>query len=177
MESTWRSAGVQLGKHWKLVLLGAVALTAALFYGLTQLQFATGQDSYLNSDSQIALDNVAFQDQFGGETAILLFSAEEGKDVTDLFTGDNLAELERFTEELRQIPEVESVITPLVSMIFSDALLKGPGRNALLQASGRDPDPDGTATRQADVSMSLARLGEIPGDEQVLSNPAWIELL
>lgn len=51
--------------------------------GASKLNFATGQDSYLNPSSQIAIDNVEFLDEFGGETVILLFSANEpGVDVT-----------------------------------------------------------------------------------------------
>ena len=46
--------------------------------GASKIEFATGQDSYLNPDSQVAIDNVEFQGNFGGETVILLFTAEEG---------------------------------------------------------------------------------------------------
>ena len=77
-ERRWRSLGVTLGKQWKAVIAVVVVLTAVMAVGLTRVEFATGQDSYLNPDSQIAIDNVEFQDQFGGETIILLFTAEDG---------------------------------------------------------------------------------------------------
>ncbi len=176
-EQAWRSLGIWLGAKWKLVLAGAVLITAILVPGLLMAEFATGQDSYLNDDSQIALDNVEFQDQFGGETVILLFSAKEGNDISDLFVGTNLAELSRLTEELRGVDGVYSVITPLVSVTYSEALIAGPGREALLSAATRDPDPDGQAARSADIPVSLARLGEIPAEDQALGNPDWVELL
>ena len=155
MEQFWRRSGVALGKHWKIVGLVVVAVSALLLLGLRQLEFATGQDSYLNDDSQISIDNVGFQEQFGGETVVLLFSAtDDDARIQDLFVGDNLAELERITAELEQIGETSAVITPLVSLTYSDALLKGPGRDALLSAQARDPDPDGAAARGADVSLS-----------------------
>ena len=99
MERFWRTAAVRLGKHWTLVLLGCLGITAALAVGLTRLEFATGQDSYLDADTQAAIDNVTYQEQFGGETVVLLFSGDDDRDVTDLFSGDNLAELERITAE------------------------------------------------------------------------------
>ena len=50
-----------------LVLAVVVVITAVIVPGLRSLEFATGQDSYLNADSQIAKDNELFQSQFGGE--------------------------------------------------------------------------------------------------------------
>ncbi|MBK6439924.1 MAG: hypothetical protein IPF88_15470 [Candidatus Microthrix sp.] len=82
-----------------------LAITVLLAFGLTRLEFATGQDSYLNQDSQIAIDNVRYQADFGGETAIVLFQAQEGHDITELFQGANLEELKRLEAELRDIPE------------------------------------------------------------------------
>ncbi|MGK2928874.1 MAG: efflux RND transporter permease subunit [Acidimicrobiales bacterium] len=176
MESRWRSAGVQLGKYWYVVVALAVAITGLLSFGLQQLEFATGQDSYLNSDSQIAIDNVAFQDDFGGETLILLFSADEGYDVTDLFAEDNLAELERLEDELRQIPEVYSVLAPPTAVGYSEAIVEsGAGTNALLGAIEREPDEEAKAIRQADVALTLSRLTAI--EDQELPNPAWTEFL
>ena len=176
MESFWRSVGVQLGKQWKFVLAIVVAITVVLGIGATRIEFATGQDSYLNPDSQIAIDNVDFQNQFGGETVILLFTATEADaDVADLIEGDNLVELEAVTEQLEAVANVRSVITPPVSITFSDALLQGPGRQALIAAAGRDTD--GAAVRGADVTLSLARLGAIPDDRQVLGDPDWNDLL
>ena len=174
MESFWRNAGIQLGKHWKIVAAVFVAITAILGIGLTQVEFATGQDSYLNPESQIAIDNVEFQDNFGGETVILLMSANtDGVDVADLVAGDNLATLNSVTAELEAVPNVSAVITPPVSLAFSDALVKGAGRSALLSATARD---EATAdVRGADIQVGLARLGEI--DDQTLGNPPWNDLL
>ncbi len=177
MEQFWRNAGIQLGKHWKIVGLVVVAVTAALSFGLTQLEFATGQDSYLNDDSQVAIDNVGFQEQFGGETVILLFSAEEGNDVTDLVTGDNLAKIRQMTAELEEIPEAYAVITPAVSLEFSDSLIQGPAASALLAAAGREEDPEAAAARSTDAALSLARRGAIPTEERTIDNAAWAEVL
>ncbi len=174
-EKHWRAAGVALGKHWKWVLAAAAVVTVVLAIGFARVEFATGQDSYLNADSQASIDNVAFQDRFGGETVVLLFSAEEGRDVSDLFSAENLAELEQLTEELASIEQVSSAITPLVSIQLSDALIKGPGREALIAAASRDPDPDGQAARNADIQVGLARLGAV--ENQEIGDPGWADVL
>jgi len=156
MEVFWRRVGVQLGKHWKIVVAAFIGVTVVLGIGLTRTEFATGQDSYLNPDSQIAIDNVEFQDNFGGETVILLFTAQDGSsvDVSDLFEGANLAELQRLNAELAEVEGVYAVVTPLTSVTFSHNLLSGGvGSNALLAAASRDAD--GAAARQADIGIAI----------------------
>ena len=181
MEQFWRNAGRQLGKQWKVVFAVVIAITVLLGLGATQIEFATGQDSYLNPDSQIAIDNVEFQDNFGGETVILLFTAEDGADVdvSDLLKGDNLAEFRRLNAELSAVDEVYSVVTPLTSLTYSSELVTSEpvtspvGTNALLSAAARDEA--GAEERNADISVSLAR--RAAAGEQVLDNPDWVELL
>ncbi|MEM9748238.1 MAG: MMPL family transporter, partial [Actinomycetota bacterium] len=168
---------MQLGKNWKLVLGVVVVLTIGFGLGLTRVEFATGQDSYLNPDSQIAIDNVAFQDDFGGETIVLLFSGQDGARIQDLFDGANRDELERLNTELAAVEGVYSVVTPLTSLTWSSELVGGPtGQAALLGALSRDAE--GADVRNADVQISLARRGAIgPEDQWFIGNPAWNELL
>lgn len=176
MEKFWRSTGMMLGKHWKLTLLAVAVISAVLVFGLRQIEFATGQDSYLNPDSQVALDNVQFQNDFGGETVILLFTSSDGSstDVADLFEGANLAELERLNAELAEVDGVYAVVTPLTSVTFSHNLLSGGiGSSALIAAQSRDVE--GSAVRTADIGIALGRLGS--AGEQVIGNPTYNDLL
>jgi len=175
MERFWRATGVALGKYWQVVAAVVVVLTMLFGLGLRNLEFATGQDSYLNPDSQIAIDNVEFQESFGGETVILLFSAtDDDTEITDLFVGDNLAELERLTAELSEIDGKYAVVTPLVSLQFSDELLAGGiATNALVSAAERDSES--AEERNTDLSVALARLGAV--EVQEIGNPAYNELL
>jgi hydrophobe/amphiphile efflux-3 (HAE3) family protein len=177
MERFWRATGVALGKHWKIVAVVVVLITGVLAIGTSKIEFATGQDSYLNSDSQVAIDNVEYQGKFGGETVVLLYTAEEGSDsdVSDLFAGPNLDTMKRLNDELDAIEEVASVITPYTSLIWSDALVRGAGRDALLAAAGRDPDPAGIEARNADITIALARLGAV--ETQEIGDQTWNELL
>jgi len=176
MERVWRTIAVGLGKYWWAVGLGVLAITGVLAIGATQIEFATGQDSYLNSDSQAAIDNVEFQTEFGGEAVILLFSAEGDATIEDLMSDANRAELERLEAELRAVPEVHAVITPLVSMQFSSSILdESVATQALARATGVDDDADSAARRSTDTSTSLARLSA--SRPAGLDNPAWVELI
>ena len=123
MERFWRTIAVGLGKYWWAVGLAVLAITGVLAIGATQIEFATGQDSYLNTDSQASIDNVEFQNTFGGEAVILLFSSEGEATIDELMSETNRAELIRLEAALREVPEVHAVVTPLVSMEFSSAIL------------------------------------------------------
>ncbi|HEU5084349.1 MAG TPA: MMPL family transporter [Acidimicrobiales bacterium] len=177
MEKHWRRIGSGLGRRWVAVLVGFLVITAILLVGAANLDFATGQDSYLDDDDQIAIDNELFQEEFGGETIILLFEATDGADVSEILSrGDNLAELQRLEQELRDIPQVYSVLSPLTSLQYSANIIEsGAGTDAVLNALPRETDEDGAAARQADVATTLARL---PGEEErELGNPTWDEFL
>ena len=107
---------------------------------------------------------------------ILLFSTTDGSDVSELYEGDNLAELERITADLEAVDGAYAVVTPLVSLEFSSNLLaNGVGTDALLSAASRDEA--GAEARGADVQISLARLNAIPGEDQVIGNPEYNQLL
>ncbi len=176
MERFWRAIAVGLGKYWWAVGLAVIAITGVLAIGATRIEFATGQDSYLNSDSQAAIDNVEFQTEFGGEAVILLFSSEGEATIEDLMSDANRAELVRLEAELRAVPEVHAVITPLVSMEFSSAILdESVATQALARATGVDDDADSAARRSTDTSTSLARLSA--SRPAGLDNPAWVELI
>ncbi len=185
MDKFWRGAGVFLGKRWIAVFVAVALITAVLLAGLSGLEFATGQDSYLNSDSQVLADNVEYQDLFGGEIAVVLFKAEDGYDIGDLFTPENGAELYRVEQELREVDESFAVILPLTAVHYSHNLLaNGVGTSALSSALARDEDPASVELRNEDLGLSLGRLtaaGEGPtvefGTEGTFDNPDWFELL
>ncbi len=125
MQRFWSWLAVELGKRAGLVAVIGLLLTLIAGYGTTKLQFATGQDSYLNSNDQVAKDNVAYQDLFGGEAMLVLLTANEGKDVVDLSNPHNLAEMDRVAAELRSHPDlIEAVVTPGNALEWSDNLIQ-----------------------------------------------------
>ncbi len=133
MRKFWSVLAVQLGKRAGIVALAGLVLTVALGFGLTRLEFATGQDSYLNSDEQIAKDNVDYQSLFGGQIMLVLFTLDEGTSLADLVTGENRETFLEVTEELcgemrddscTALPTVKSVVSPLIALELADNLIR-----------------------------------------------------
>ena len=52
MQRFWSYIAVQLGKHAIWVTVIGLMVTIGLGLGITQLNFATGQDSYLNTNDR-----------------------------------------------------------------------------------------------------------------------------
>lgn len=185
MRRLWTALAGALSRRAVLVLVVVALLTAVLAIGLPRLKFATGQDSYLNADSKVATDNVQYQDLFGGEGMITLFTAEPGKTVLDLFTPANIAQQREVEQKLAATPGVEGVITPLTVMEYNQALVapsagstdltSSPAAKMLLGAIDREADPTAKAARTADAAATLQR-AQAAG-EQSLDNPKWVEFL
>jgi hydrophobe/amphiphile efflux-3 (HAE3) family protein len=155
----WSWLAVQLGRRAGLVSIVGLLVTVALGLGITQLEFATGQDSYLNEDDQVAKDNVAYQDLFGGQIMIVLFTMDEGHTVVDLASGENRETILAATEEIEQDPNVESVVTPLTGLEFSDSLI---------QNSYADPSQRAALPTESIAGTVLQRAidTEEPGSEE-----------
>jgi hydrophobe/amphiphile efflux-3 (HAE3) family protein len=181
----WTAVAGRVGSRTGVVAIVVAVLTVGLGIGLTQLQFTTGQENYLNSDSQVAKDNVAYQSLFGGEAMVTAFTLEPGKKLTDLFTPHNLAEFDAVTKQLEANPRIEAVITPVTALQFTNNLVSSPDGNPinspagkiLLGAQARDPSPASQGVRLADSLATLTRINAIPVDRRVMSNPAWVDLL
>jgi hydrophobe/amphiphile efflux-3 (HAE3) family protein len=197
MQRFWAWLAVELGRRAGLVAVIGLLITLIAGYGLTKLTFATGQDSYLNPSDQVAKDNVAYQDLFGGEAMLVLLTADDGKTVVDLSNPHNLAEMERVADELRSHTDlIESVVTPRTALEWSDNLIQKDASGtvaadptgsvagqALLTALNAD-QPDGQpqseeskSLRFADSATTLERLGEVPTAERTLDNRDWVDFL
>jgi hydrophobe/amphiphile efflux-3 (HAE3) family protein len=182
---------VNFGKHAGLVGVAVLVVTAGLGFGATKLEFATGQDSYLNSDDRVYIDNVAYQDLFGGQAMLTLFTMDEGTTVVDLFTPANIEKIQAVEGELNGTEGVLSVVTPLTALQFTqDLVTKSPSGEltddptasvagvALLGAQARETagSPEAKA-RLDDALATVSRLNEIPVADRNFENPAWVEFL
>lgn len=158
-------------------LLAVAAVTAIFAIGLAQLDFATGQDSYIDPASQVAKDNRAYQNLFGGESMVVLFTVPQDKTLVDLFTVENQAQMTEMEQELlARTDVVHSVASPVALLRWSgDLISKGSALQILGRAIERDPSEDGKAARQADGALTAVRLGA--AGEQSLDNPAWVKFL
>jgi uncharacterized protein len=176
----WATMAVHLGKRAKLVLLATVLLTLVLGLGLRNLEFATGQDSYLNPDEQIAIDNEAYQDLFGGQAMITLITGDGQRDLVDLLSDPDSREQIRAAEErIRELPGTEAVVSPVTALEFTQNLVQGGVEGVaggiLVRAREREPDPEAQQIRLEDSLVTLERL-EAAGEES-FDNPEWVRLL
>jgi hydrophobe/amphiphile efflux-3 (HAE3) family protein len=184
MRRVWAWMALNFGKHAGIVGVVGLAITLILGLGITKLDFATGQDSYLNKDEQVYKDSVAYQDLFGGQAMVTLFTMDEGQTVTDLFTPENIAHLQQVEDDLRQTEGVFGVVSPLTALEFTQNLVSSPtgdvtqsvAGQALLGARDREPDPAAQAIRLEDSLTTLNRINAVQG-ERTFENPEWIEFL
>lgn len=194
MQRFWSWMAVNLGRHAGIVAAIGLVFTIVVGTGITQLEFETSQNSYLNKDSQVFKDNVAYQDLFGGQAMLSSIAMTEGHTVDELFTPENIELMRKVEADLYDscVDDqcVLSVITPLTALEFADALIKktptGEDAKALtesiagvaqlraVQEAGSD---EATATRTDDALVTLQRAGEVPADQQTIDNPEWVKFL
>ncbi len=176
MRSWWSAVGTWLGRKTILTLVAVLALTGVFAIGLGRLDFATGQDSYIDPSSQVAKNNRAYQDLFGGENMVVLFSVPQDKTLVDLFTTHNVEQMNNMQAELEGNPAIVSVVSPVVLLQWTnDLITKGIASDILARAIQRDPDEAGKTLRQTDALLTTLRLGA--SGQQSLDNPDWVKFL
>jgi len=108
-------------RRWPARLAGVAMLAAlVLALGIPRLKFQTGQDTLLDPSSRIAIDNLRFQQQFGGDPMLILFETPaDGPGIEQLFTPANQAELTRLERDLTATGEYQSVLSPLTILKFA----------------------------------------------------------
>ncbi|MDQ1534207.1 MAG: uncharacterized protein QOF28_1968 [Actinomycetota bacterium] len=181
----WSWLGLNLGKHWIIVLTTGAVVTVALGLGIPKLEFSTGQDSYLNKSDQVYKDSVAYQDLFGGQAMLTLVTMDKGHTVNELFSTENLRKWRAVEQKLRDSGKTVSVVSPVTALEYDDALVRSPSGDPtqsvagqiLLGAIARDKSPAGQAARNADAAKTLSRLTAIPVAQRVLDNPKYADFL
>jgi hydrophobe/amphiphile efflux-3 (HAE3) family protein len=185
MERFWRFIAVQLGKRAGLVSVVGLLITLTLGFGITKLQFSTGQDSYLNKSDTVYKDNVAYQRLFGGQAMLTLVTMDKGHTVNELFTPANQAKWRAIEDELQKGKGIVGVISPRTVLEFSDHLVQSPSGDptqsvagkALVNATAQDVSAEGQAARSADAGTTLQRLNAVPQEQRTLDNPVWVDFL
>ena len=140
----WRPVGSWLSRKTMIALVGVLVVTGGFVFGLNRLDFATGQDSYIDPASQVAKDNREYQDLFGGENMVVLFSVPEGKTVADFLSSANMAQMDEAEAALnagQPGSPVRSVVSPVALLQWSHTMIAdGVALEILGRATQRDPD-------------------------------------
>lgn len=185
MRHTWIRIARGLTHRAGTVLAVCIAISVVLAFGATKLTFATGQDSYLNKDSQIATDNRAYQDLFGGEAMLTAFQVPEGQSILDLFTPENQAAFTEVQAQLVETPGVLNSVSPLTALVWTNDLVAAPpgggptdsvAGQILQRAIAREaPGSEAATTRTVDGITTITRAAA--AGEESLDNPKWLEFL
>jgi predicted RND superfamily exporter protein len=159
----WSKLAVQLGKRAGLVSIVGLIITLVLGAGIPKLQFATGQDSYLNKSDQVAKDNVSYQKLFGGQIVLVLFTMEPGHNVSELTSPANQKAIRAAQKEIEAKPEVKAVLSPLDTLDFSANLLT----HTVADPSKPAPKFDlaTASTSIAGATTTAAQAAETPGSK------------
>jgi hydrophobe/amphiphile efflux-3 (HAE3) family protein len=187
MQKFWAWLGLNLGKRAGVVSIVGLVITIVLGAGITRLEFATGQDSYLNKGEQVYKDSVAYQDLFGGQAMVTLVTLGEGQQLTDLFTPEAVEKWKQVEAEIKEQggDQIFAVVTPLTALQFTNALVlpdsgnvtEGVAAQILLGATERDPTEEGQKARSASSIETLTRVNAIPPEDRVIGNEAWNDFL
>ena len=185
MHKIWGWLGLNLSRHWIIALLIGAVTTVGLGFGATKLEFSTGQENYLNKSDPVYKDSVAYQTTFGGQAVIALVTMDPGHKVNELFTAANIALWKAAEREIRDSHRVLDVVSPLTTLEWNDALVKGPGGNPQAGVAGkiitgelaRDASKNGKAARFADGNVTLKRVTAIPVAQRTIDNPAYLDVL
>ena len=178
MTGFWARLGQTISQRTTVVIGALVVITAVLALGITRLDFATGQDSFLDEGSDLANDNERYQELFGGENMIVLFTAEDGRTIADLFTPANIAQMVEIEEQLRAEEAVFGVVSPLTALQWTEDLVtSGTASRVLARATERETDPERIAIRQENDLVTTQRALQASLDGQDFENPAWVRFL
>ncbi len=192
MQRFWSALAVQLGKRAGLVSVVGLLVTIVLGLGITQLKFATGQDSYLNKSDQVYKDNVEYEKLFGGQAVLTVITMDKGHRIDEALTAAAQRDITTAHDALVRTHRYAGVITPVTLLRFSDNLVqdapdgkvtadptKSIAGGALLRAwqKGEKPGTPQFKARGDDSVKTLTRLGAIAPAQRKLTNPAWVRFL
>jgi hydrophobe/amphiphile efflux-3 (HAE3) family protein len=141
-----------------------VVVTVVLAGGLTRLAFDTSQATMISPASQVYLDNLKYQQSFGGELMVVVFDG----DIRRLFTARNRAALAGIERDTMATGRFHTIIGPDTAMTFADRQVDVAA--TLVMAAG---DPAVVAARAASAdARRLAAAGARSFD-----NPRYVEFL
>jgi hydrophobe/amphiphile efflux-3 (HAE3) family protein len=181
----WSWLGLNLGKHWIVVVTVGAVVTIVLGYGMTRLEFSTGQQNYLNKSDQVYKDNVAYQQVFGGEAMVTLVTMHPGHTVAELFDNAGIQQWAAVQRDIDGSHKVSNVVTPLTALQWNDRLIQSPSGDPTQSVAGkilsgalqRTKDPKALAARTADGLETARRISAIPVNQRRINDPKYLDVL
>jgi hydrophobe/amphiphile efflux-3 (HAE3) family protein len=199
MKAFWLFCADFIRRRYLWVLAASVVATVVLAFGISRLEFKNSQDTIVPASSEVYKDNLRYEQQFGGEPVLVLFT---GDDIRNLFAPpnvDTLASLERDLEESGLFHSVYGPLTllrfaqdqiPVAAELAGGALTRQ--QEAAAQAAREEAAAAGASEAEQDRAAARAR-EQVAGDfaertgpdaarlaqlgEQSLDNPKFVEFL
>ncbi|UCC17800.1 MAG: RND family transporter [Dehalococcoidales bacterium] len=96
-------------RHPMWFIIIAAAITAAAVPGLTLLETETGFSALVSEDADISINNIRYQEQFGGESINVMFTGQ----LDELFSTQNLVLLSQLEQKLYEDDTYIAIHSPL----------------------------------------------------------------
>jgi hydrophobe/amphiphile efflux-3 (HAE3) family protein len=185
MRRTWEWLGLNLGKRAGTVAICGLLITLGLGFGITTLRFTTSNSDYLNTNDPAWINNVNYENVFGGDPMAVLFTMKPGTTVDNLLTKKNQKAFSKISTALANDPWVFSAVTPMDALQFAQKLLSSPNGSPLaspaaallLKAIAMDHNPADKQIRAHYLTQQGIGLAKTPPADQVLQNPQWMHFV
>ncbi len=185
MRRTWEWLGLNLGKRAGTVAICGLLITLGLGFGITTLRFTTSNSDYLNTNDPAWINNVNYENVFGGDPMAVLFTMKPGTTVDNLLTEKNQKAFSKISKALASDPWVFSAVTPMDALQFAQKLLSSPNGSPLaspaaallLKAISMDHNPADKQIRAHYLTQQGIGLAKTPPADQVLQNPQWMHFV
>jgi hypothetical protein len=158
--------------------VAVAVITAVLAGGLTRLEFDSSQETMVSPASQVYLDNLRYQESFGGELMVVVLDGGIGQ----LFTPRNRRALAAIEADIAASGRFHTILGPATAIEFADRqvgiaprlTLDALARDQAAASSQAERDALETAfeARTASDARRIAAVGE-----QSLDNPRYVEFL
>lgn len=137
MERYFRRLGMFIENKRLVIIVASLMLIVASLFGATQLNMATGTETFISTDSQAYKDYARFNQYFGSSVIVVLVT---GDDITQLLQPDNMTAMETIESQMGANPKVISAIGPTFFI-----------KQAVAQQTGTPSLPDDPEVLQAIV--------------------------
>ncbi|MCF6165181.1 hypothetical protein LROSL1_2539 [Furfurilactobacillus rossiae] len=139
MERKFEQLGQFIQKHTVVLLVGMLAITVFLGFGLPKVQMDMGNDVFVNTKSQVYKDTETYQKNFGGDSAYILLSGHQDK----LISHETMQKIHSLDGRLNKIDNVRGT-TNVVNVL--NATLKN-GNASSVQSTDQNGSGQSTQTK------------------------------
>ena len=91
------------------MIILSIVIVLLFAAGAPAMKLATGNGTLIEEDTKAYKDNLALEEEFGGESIIVLYEAEQAEELLTMATINHLDGLEK---ELSSIEEIYTIISP-----------------------------------------------------------------